>query len=139
MNDKQEPPTIPPAEALLKGGKLTPPDSAKQRTAEQKVQSLQAQLTEASKEFHDAAYRAWHGKDPPKRPDPLVTLKIKQEAQIEIWTRETQAGSWLVWPVWASGWVVGLGVLVISGLWSNVVRGYRRVRTTPWMIGREDE
>jgi hypothetical protein len=127
-NAEQEPSTIPPAEALLKGGKLNPPDSTEQRAAEQKVQSLQDQLNDATKTLGDAVYKAWHGKPPP---DPIVALEIKMKARDEIWIRETRWGSWLVWPVWFVGWVVGYAVLIISGLWYNVVRGYKRVRTTP--------
>lgn len=69
--------------------------------------------------------------------DPVKRMEMQRQVRIDIWRRETSYGSWLVWPVWAVGWCVGLVVSVIRGLWWNVTAGYKRW-TTHWTDGWDD-
>lgn len=66
--------------------------------------------------------------------DFLQRFEIKKQAQFDLWERNTSAGSWLVWPAWFIGLIVGNSVFIINGLWWNVKRGYNRVMTHPWTI-----
>lgn len=52
------------------------------------------------------------------------------EAAIEQHFNETKPSWWVMFPVWVSGWVLGLVTAVARGLWHNFWAGFRRVAVT---------
>ena len=75
---------------------------------------------------------AQHGR-PLTADERLEWIEIQQKAKIERWRDMTAGGRWPVWPVWASGWLVGFVVHLARGLWWNFRCGYKRTTTHPWM------
>lgn len=69
----------------------------------------------------------------------LERMEIQQQARVDRWLRETRFGSWVVWPAWMVGRILGLAVEIVMGVWGNIRRGYQRSTTSPYTWDQGDD